>query len=337
MPRAENTPSLSLDRRGFVGGMAACGLTGFTRQLLAENHPRATACVWINLVGGPSQLDTWDPKPDAPSEVRGPFASIPTSIPGTRVSELFPLLAGRLHQVSLLRGIHHHNLPTHESGWRELQTGECHPSNIKPTLGARMATSGLNGQPGWVVLPGPIQTDGLCLLDDGQSPGPLGQSHGPANDWMPSNDMCQLVDRAARRVEAGVRFVTINTAPTVFHRRTWDCHADGGSLPMTAAQTRELGLELDRALDLLLERLQQTGLLDSTLVVATGEMGRTPHLNRRGGRDHWSCAWTALVAGAGTPGGAILGKTDPLGGEPVDGPLPATGLHHLVAARLGIA
>ena len=337
MARSENTTGPSLDRRAFVGGMAACGLAGFPRELSAGNAQQATACIWINLVGGPSQLDTWDPKPDAPSEVRGPFASIPTSIPGIRVSELFPRLADRLHQVSLFRGIHHHNLPTHESGWRELQTGECQPSTVKPSLGAHLATRGLNGQPGWVVVPGPMQTDGLCLVDDGQSPGPLGLAHGPAEDPLATQDLRQLFARAALRVEAGARFVTVNTAPTVFHRRTWDCHADGGSLPTTAGQTRDLGMELDEALDLMLRRLDQNGLLQSTLVVATGEMGRTPHLNRRGGRDHWSRAWTALVAGAGTPGGAILGKTDPLGGEPVDGALPAASLHHLVATRLGIA
>ena len=338
MPHAENAPILPLNRRGFVGGLAASGMAGFTRPLWAEKqtHAHATACIWINLVGGPSQIDTWDPKPDAPVEVRGPFASIPTNIPGIRVSELFPKLAARLHQVTLLRGVHHHHLPTHEAGWRELQTGYFQTDTPQPALGSKLANGGFNGQPGWVVLPGPIQKDGLCLVDDGQSSGTLDSSCHPAEDPIPTGDLRQLLERAVRRVESGVRFVTVNTAPTVFHRRTWDCHADGGSLPMTVAQTRGLGLELDSALDLLLESLSQSGMLETTLVVATGEMGRTPHLNRRGGRDHWSRAWTALLAGGGTPAGSVLGKTDPLGGEPVDGPLPAGELHRMVATRLGI-
>lgn len=336
MARTDNTPALPVDRRGFVGAMAALGLAG-TRQLQAARAPEALACIWINLVGGPAQLDTFDPKPDASAAVRGPFASIPTALPGVRLSELFPRLACRLNQITLLRALHHHNLPTHEAGWQELQTGAFdHSETARPSLGAHLARRGFQGQPGWRILPGPLETDGLCLRDDGQSPGHFGPSNAARPGRSHSKDLADVFLQATRAVETGTRFVTVNTAPTVFHRRTWDCHADGGSLPTTAAQTRELGHELDGALDQLLGHLAQTGLLQTTLVVATGEMGRTPHLNSRGGRDHWSRAWPALLAGAGCTPGAVVGKTDPLGGEPVEGALQAADLHRLVAIKLGI-
>lgn len=336
MARSDKTPLLPLDRRRFVGAMAALGLAG-TRHLQAAQAPEAHACIWINLVGGPSQLDTFDPKPDASAVVRGPFASIPTALPGVRVSEMFPRLASRLNQVTLLRGLHHHHLPTHEAGWQELQTGAFdHSETPRPSLGAHLARHGAHGQPGWRILPGPLETEGLCLRDAGQSTGHFGPSHAPQTGRWESKDLADVFLRAARAVEAGTRFVTVNTAPTVFHRRTWDCHADGGNLPTTAAQTRELGHQLDDALDHLLGYLAQTGLLQTTLVVATGEMGRTPHLNKRGGRDHWSRAWSAVLAGGGCEPGAVIGTTDDLGGEPVEGALQASDLHRLVALKLGI-
>ena len=153
----------------------------------------------------------------------------------------------------------------------------------------------------------------------------------------PSTDLANRFLSAANAVQSGVRFVTVNTALSVFHQRTWDCHADGGSLNTTVAQTGQLGRDLDYALSQLLDHLKNTGLLSQTIVVATGEMGRTPHMNGRGGRDHWARAWTALVAGADLPAGAVIGRTDSLGGEPLDSPLRASGLHALVASKLGIA
>lgn len=337
MAHPENLTCASVSRRGFVGTLAALGLTG-SSPIQAGGQPVAQACIWINLVGGPSQLDTFDPKPNAPAEVRGPFQSISTALPGVRLSELFPYLAHRLNQVTLLRGLHHTNLPTHEAGWQELQTGSySNQSSIAPSLGAHLATKGANGQPGWVVTPAPINPDGLCWHNNGQSPGHLGATHAAVPIEYPSTDLANRLLSAANAVQSGVRFVTVNTALSVFHQRTWDCHADGGSLNTTVAQTGQLGRDLDYALSQLLDHLKNTGLLSQTIVVATGEMGRTPHMNGRGGRDHWARAWTALVAGADLPAGAVIGRTDSLGGEPLDSPLRASGLHALVASKLGIA
>ena len=74
----------------------------------------------------------------------------------------------------------------------------------------------------------------------------------------------------------------------------------------------------DRAYSALLEDLRQRGLLETTLVVAMGEFGRTPHINPRGGRDHWPSCWSVLFAGSGVRGGQVIGESDSIGAEPKD-------------------
>ena len=123
---------------------------------------------------------------------------------------------------------------------------------------------------------------------------------------------------------------------TVFNEVTWDCHADGGSLAASLDDYRDtLCPRFDRAYTALLEDLSQRGLLESTLVLAVGEFGRTPYLNPRGGRDHWPGCWTALLAGAGVDGGQVVGASDPLGAEPADRPVTPADLAATVYHALG--
>jgi hypothetical protein len=111
---------------------------------------------------------------------------------------------------------------------------------------------------------------------------------------------------ARRLVEAGVRLVTVNMFETVFNKVTWDCH---GAAPFSTLDdySGHLLPALDQALSALLDDLGAHGLLDSTMVVATGEFGRTPKLNAAGGRDHWPGVWSALLAGGGVRGGQVVG------------------------------
>lgn len=83
---------------------------------------KAKACVMVWLDGGPSHIDTFDPKPDAPAEVRGPFQAIQTSVPGVRVSELFPRIAQRMDQIALVRSLTS-PLGEHHLGTQYLMTG----------------------------------------------------------------------------------------------------------------------------------------------------------------------------------------------------------------------
>ena len=131
--------------------------------------------------------------------------------------------------------------------------------------------------------------------------------------------------------------MTVNMFETVFNQITWDCHADGGSLPTTLEDYKTtLCPMFDRAYTALLEDLGQRGLLDQTLVVAMGEFGRTPQLNPRGGRDHWPGVWSILFAGAGVRGGQVIGSSDSLGAEPKDRPVTPQEVAASIYYGLGI-
>lgn len=110
---------------------------------------------------------------------------------------------------------------------------------------------------------------------------------------------------ARRLIEAGVRFMTVSDGG-------WDTHAGNFN-----SLKNHLIPRVDQALPTLLEDLQDRGLLDTTLVVWMSDFGRTPKINSASGRDHWASAGCAIMAGAGVPGGAVLGKTDPEGGVPI--------------------
>ncbi|MEZ5943122.1 MAG: DUF1501 domain-containing protein [Planctomycetaceae bacterium] len=128
---------------------------------------------------------------------------------------------------------------------------------------------------------------------------------------------CCLLSR--RLIEAGVRFVTINTFLTVFNEITWDIH---GSKPFTSiAGMKDIVCPMyDRAYSALIEDLDQRGLLPKTLVCNLSEFGRTPRVNPAGGRDHWPQCFTTYYAGGGVTGGQVVGASDPIGGVPADRP-----------------
>jgi hypothetical protein len=140
---------------------------------------------------------------------------------------------------------------------------------------------------------------------------------------------------ARRLIEAGVRFVTINMFETVFDEITWDIH---GSKPFSPISCyRDLvGPMFDMAYSSLLEELSERGLLDKTMVLATGEFGRTPKVNPAGGRDHWPQCWTILMAGGGVKGGQIVGSSDEIGAAPKDRPTTPAQVAATVFHALGI-
>src|SRR5580700_91738 len=97
-------------RAGAIGaGSLGLSLGGLTQlqQAAAAGGSGDINCILLFLVGGPSQLDTWDLKPEAPEEVRGPFRPIATKVPGIQVSEVFPRLATMMDKVSLVRTVYH--------------------------------------------------------------------------------------------------------------------------------------------------------------------------------------------------------------------------------------
>ncbi len=143
---------------------------------------------------------------------------------------------------------------------------------------------------------------------------------------------CCLLSR--RLIEAGVRFVTINTFLTVFDEITWDIH---GSKPFTSiAGMRDIVCPMyDQAYSALIEDLDQRGLLPKTLVANVSEFGRTPRVNPAGGRDHWPQCFTVYFAGGGVQGGRIVGASDPIGGVPADRPVEPADVAATIFHSLG--
>ena len=131
---------------------------------------------------------------------------------------------------------------------------------------------------------------------------------------------------ARRLVEAGVRFVTITRG-----WNTWDHHRDIFKL-----LANDFLPELDRAYSTLLQDLQERGMLDSTLVILTGEFGRTPEINSDAGRDHWPHVFSSTIGGGGISGGRVLGASDESGMSVRDNPVHVPDLIATIYHKLGI-
>ncbi|MBM3776201.1 MAG: DUF1501 domain-containing protein [Acidobacteria bacterium] len=152
-----------------------------------------------------------------------------------------------------------------------------------------------------------------------QEPEPLREKYGRT----PLGQGCLL---ARRLIEAGVRFITLSNG----HYK-WDHH----SKVFENLGDKYLP-ELDRALAALLEDLQARGMLETTLVIATGEFGRTPEINVNAGRDHWPNVFTILAAGGGVPGGQVWGASDADGMQVRDNPVAIPDLAATVLAKVGV-
>lgn len=413
-------------RRDFlqVGTLGAIGLglpellAARAQGAVAPGHDDRAAIMIFNL-GAPSQLDTFDMKPDAPAEIRGPFSPIKTNVPGIEISEILPLHAQHADKFSLVRSCYHTAAAVHDTGHQMMQTGRLFTGGIN-TPHAGCAVSYLRGRktdlPAFAVLPEPMGNTGGGL-SHGQDAGFLGKAHDPfvlnadpskpnfqVPDLLPPAEIGQVrlarrrklralveetVDRfegsdnarlldsnfeaafrlmtsaqaraafdlaqeptavrerygitrfgqccllARRLIEAGVRFVTVNTFITVFDEITWDIH---GSKPFTSidGMRKIVAPMYDQAYSALLEDLHQRGLLPSTLVCNLAEFGRTPRINPAGGRDHWPQCWTVYFAGGGVQGGRVVGRSDRVGGVPTERPVDPAEIVATIYHSLGL-
>ena len=137
----------------------------------------------------------------------------------------------------------------------------------------------------------------------------------------------QSVLLARRLVESGCRFVTA----AGYKHGQWDTHNDNESRLRTI-----LAPMLDRSLSALMEDLKQRGMLESTVVLVTGEFGRTPVINPKAGRDHWPDCWSLLVGGGGIAGGRIVGASDKNGAYVEDHPVSLGDLYATIYKAMGI-
>ncbi|MFO0970087.1 MAG: DUF1501 domain-containing protein [Gemmataceae bacterium] len=405
-----------VSRRAFLK-IGALGLGGLTlpdllRLRAAEREAgweaSDTAVILLWLDGGPSQFETYDPKPEAPAEYRGPFDVIRTNVPGVQIGELLPRHARIADKFTLIRSIAHRE-SGHGSAVKNLNTGYPHPPGTNegdflfPAHGAIVAKAREHerrGLPHYVCLPSmtifkagigggaylgsaydpfaadprdgartllapaelsPGRLEGrralLSSLDrlrrDADTEGvmegmdafarqafemvtgpaarqALDLSREPARTRArygavveaghPWGQSCLL---ARRLVEAGVSLVAVGMGG-------WDDHADGlvRNLPRRAPI-------YDAAVSALIEDLHERGLDRKVVVLAWGEFGRTPRVNR-GGRDHWPSSMSALWAGGDIRPGQVIGSTNARGERPHDHPLHPNDVLATLYQHLGI-
>jgi uncharacterized protein (DUF1501 family) len=359
---------------------------------------KADSVILLWLAGGPSHLDTFDPKPDAVSEIRGEFAAIETNVSGIRLSEHLPKTAQVMDKVALVRSLTS-NIAAHEQASQYLLTGyKPLPTLDYPSYGAVTAKElGVrHSMPPYVAIPDvaragqagfigagynaftvpdpsapnyrvqdinlPRSVDAARLSRrqmftrkmndrfDSTLPDPNVHSvdtfYERAYDLVNSNEAKKAFDigtedtslrelygkstygqgclLARRLVEAGARFVTIS-------KGGWDTHQNN----FQSLKGRLLP-ELDQAYAGLLTDLSQRGMLDKTLVLLMGEFGRTPKINPRGGRDHWSRCRFVAFAGAGVRGGQVIGKSDKDGMTPEERPVSVEDVATTIYSALGI-
>lgn len=368
--------------------------------------PRARAVIEIWMSGGPSHVDTFDPKPEAGYDVCGPLSKpVETNVSGIRISELMPNLAQQADKFSLLRSMTH-GINGHETATFATQTGRDPGERlVYPGLGAVVAA--FRGYdrgydkliPPYVVLTQPLGrfsesgflgprcapfvtggdpnarrfavdgivsegiTDARQLARRGllKSLDTLGRAV-PADRALATHDEAEakaydlilgdagklfdlsqekddLRDRygrttfgqsclmARRLVEHGVPYVTI-------HAGGWDMHKQ-----IFETLRRRLP-EIDRGIAALLADLSGRGLLDSTVVWACGEFGRTPRVQWEqpwnGGRGHHGACFSALVAGGGFRGGVVVGASDAKGEQVADRPVRVPELLGAICGQMGI-
>lgn len=176
-----------LSRRDFLhaGALSYLGLSmpGFF-QAKAEGLVDTTKdknCIFLFLVGGPSQLDTFDMKPDAPAEIRGPYKPIRTNCPDIQISEIFPNVAKHADKFSIIRSMYHTATGVHDTGHQMMQTGRLFLNGLEqPNAGCVLGylKGGKNDMPAHVLMPRPIGPTG-GNMPHGQTAGFLGKTYDP--------------------------------------------------------------------------------------------------------------------------------------------------------------
>lgn len=410
----------SIGRRRVLQAGGA-GLLGLNLPLLMaaeqnpDHRPKARSVIFLFLFGGPSQLETFDMKPDAADTVRGPFQPITARTPGLRICEHLPRTALVSDRCAVIRTMSH-SYNDHSGGAHYIQTGHRWQipvgggfnvtPNDWPSMGSivdyrtRHLQQAVAGVPTYAVLPnslGRLQEYKVQLKRPGETAGWLGRGYDPvttridkrdsqdnpywrdctdreltfriegllaqesltldrlnkrqsllsqfdaarhtlnnsvidsysefqqrALDLVTSEKTRQALDvtresastrdrygrhlfgqsalTARRLIEAGTRFATVHY--DCIDGYSWDSHQHSNDVKDHLLPT------LDQTLSALLADLEERGLLQETLVVCMGEMGRTPKGNSNWGRNHWSTLFPAVLAGGGIRGGILHGETD---------------------------
>ena len=413
-------------------------------EVPSSKSGRARSVILLYLFGGPPKHELFDPKPEAPEDVRGPFGTIATDLPGVQFSELVPRMSKWLHRSALVRSATHpHN--DHSAGLLYTMTGKkaiklesavpvlptqapsmnavmqylarnerrelpasvwmpCYPGwgqssqrpgayagflgqQYDPLMTGCQLTDTLRNrdffdadiQKGHIMLPEmrlqpEITLDRLSrrrtLLEQfdhqqgrverhapvdrlqgyrRQAFDMLTSRNSPNSPWRAfdvTGETASLRDQygrhlygeaaliARRLVERGVRLVTLQWES--FEKRggdgpAWDTHRNHFEIVKDFRAP-----VLDQVFSALCEDMEASGLLDETLIVVMGEMGRTPKINRNAGRDHWSYCYDVLFTGAGIQQGIVLGTSDRIGAYPTSHPVGPEAIIATIYEAMGI-
>jgi hypothetical protein len=178
-----------MSRRDFLhaGALSMLGMdlgmadyVGLQNQGIAKKD-NDTNCIMLFMLGAPSQLDTWDMKPNAPREIRGPFNPINTNVAGIQISEIFPRMAKMADKYSIIRSVYHTAAAVHDTGHQMMQTGRLFSAGLEyPHIGCVLGqVKGTRGElPAHIVMPRVMGATG-GNLPHGQSAGFLGKQHDP--------------------------------------------------------------------------------------------------------------------------------------------------------------
>lgn len=407
-----------VSRRGLVqaglGGIIGLSMPQLLKlQAASAAEPESkvdgsldTAVIYLEQAGGPAQHETYDPKPNAPFEYRGPFNAVPTALPGYSFCELMSKQAAIADKLAVIRSIHH-NSSSHGTSSHMTQTGyylndNQNRNNEMPSIGSyamRIRGANADGVPAFVSVPQSMRYGRAAWLGKGNNPLETSRSaddkrfevpnltllkgidesrladrrsllsgfdaakrivdnHGAAEatdeftrqafdmvtgdaarkafaideeddatrDRYGRNSIGQNVLLAKRLVERGVTFVTVR----VNTLGSWDDHT-GIEKRMNAK-----GPAMDQAIASLVTDLYETGLHQKVMVVAMGEFGRTPRVNKNAGRDHWGRVMSVMMSGGDLKVGQVVGASDSTGSVPVESPYRPENVLALMYRHLGI-
>ncbi len=384
-------------RRDFLR-VGSLGMAGLTLPNLLRARARANetgssvntkSVIWIWLAGGPTHVETFDPKMTAPAEYRSITGEVKTPIPGVTVGGSFPQIASVADKMALVRSFAHGN-SSHGNATTWVMTGYDDRTGHKPALGAIVAraqgtTNPQTGMPTYVSV-GRIRSDGPGWLGTAYSAfDPRGQARRNMNAAVPADrfrgrrELLNSLDSIRREVdhtgkmegidgfeqqafelilgssqeafdvnkenakvrsrygrglgenlllarrlcEAGCAFVTVSYGG-------WDMHGGIERGLKSRAQ------QVDQGVSALIEDLDQRGALEDTLVVITGEFGRTPRINKRAGRDHWGRLCTLALAGGGLRMGQVVGESSRKIEVPASNPITPQDVMATVMRMYGI-
>lgn len=403
--------------------IGAVGLGGLTLPTLLQARSNAPAfvrdrsVVVLNLQGGPTQFETFDPKPQAPREIRSITGHIPTALTGVEFGGSFPLLARLADRMAIVRS-YRHGISSHGPAAMHVMAGGNPTGAMMGALFARVAglTDPTTGMPNNALVTPPGMGEkyrGLYVsVDRVSQTGSLNPSYKPFDpsaggqilDNMKLNmdngrldnrrllltrfdDLRRRLDAtggvasatefqqqafdvlargvsdafdltkeapellaryetgafeptdavkkrnayakqfspialgrqmllARRLCEAGCGFVTVTCGG-------WDMHGGGKEFTMRDGLD-SLTPAVDRAVSAFIEDVEARGLSDKILLVITGEFGRTPRINKNGGRDHWGNLCTLAFVGGGLNMGTVIGRSDRTASEPDSSPVSSS-------------